>query len=168
MCYTSRSTDEKITWLLPRPIGHMDYGEPGPSAVSSSQSPPFYRERAGSVAAGQANYESSSSSGVGNNSRTRDRDSPPLIPRSSTDSSSQHPSRNYLPNVQLIRRDSTSDTREGTLEELVPTSFDESAIRVLCDMDVRLMIYALVALAQLCAEWRSMHARSYQTEHGIL
>ncbi len=146
----------------------MEYGEPGPSAVSSSQSPTFYRERTGSVAAGQANYESSSSSGVGNNSRTRDRDSPPPIARSSTESSSQQPSRNYLPNVQLIRRDSISDTREGTLEELVPTSFDESAIRVLCEMDVRLMVYAPVALAQLRAEWRSMHARSYQTEHGVL
>ena len=118
----------------------MDYGEPGPSAVLSSQSPTFYRERTGSVPAGQANYESSSSSGVGNNSRTRDRDTPPPIGRSSTESSSQHPSRNFLPNVQLIRRDSISDTREGTLEELVPTSFDESAIRVLCDMDVRLII----------------------------
>ena len=120
----------------------MEYGEPGPSAVSSSQSPTSYRERTGSVAAGQANYESSSSSGVGNNSRGRDRDSPPPIARSSTDSSSQHPSRNYLPNVQLIRRDSTLDTREGTQEELVPTSFDESAIRVLCEMDVRITIFS--------------------------
>ena len=146
----------------------MDYGESGPSAVSSSQSPTFYRERAGSAAAGQPNYESSSSSGVGNNSRARDRDSPPPIARSSTESSSQQPSRNYLPNVQLIRRDSISDTREGTLEELVPTSFDESAIRVLCEMDVRFMVYAPVALAQLRVEWRSMHARSHQTEHGVL
>jgi hypothetical protein len=146
----------------------MEYGEPGPSAVSLSQSPTLYRERAGSVAAGQANYESSSSSGVGYNSRNRDRDSPPLIARSSTESSSQHPSRNYPPNVQLIRRDSISDTREGTLEELVPTSFDESAVRVLCEMDVRSMIYASLALAQFGTEWCSMHARSYQTEHGVL
>ena len=146
----------------------MEYGEPGPSAVSSSQSPTQYRERAGSVAAGQANYESSSSSGVGNNPRSRDRDSPQLIARSSTDSSSQQPSKNYLPDVQLIRRDSTSDTREGTQEELVPTSFDESAIRVLCDMDVRTTACASVPLTQSRTEWRSMHARSYQTEHGVL
>lgn len=146
----------------------MEYGESGPSAVPSSQSPTFYRERTGPAAAGQPNYESSSSSGVGNNSRTRDRDSPPPIARSSTESSSQQLPGNYLPNVQLIRRDSISDTRDGTLEELVPTSFDESAIRVLCEMDVRFMVYAPVALAQLRVEWRSMHARSYQTEHGVL
>lgn len=139
----------------------MEYSEPGPSAVSSSQSPTFYRERTGSVPAGQANYESSSSSGVGNHSRTRDRDSPPLIARSSTESSSQHPSKNYLPTVQRIRRDSISDTREGTQEELIPTSFDESAIRILCDMDVRIVIYLPLALAQFHTEWRSMHARSY-------
>jgi len=145
----------------------MESGEPGPSAVSFSQSPTYYRERAGSIAAGQANYESSSS-GVGNNSRSRDRDSPPLIARSSTESTSQHPSKNYLPNVQLIRRDSISDTREGTQEDLIPTSFDESAILVLCDMDVRITIYSPVALAQFRTEWCPMHARSYQTEHGVL
>jgi hypothetical protein len=145
----------------------MEYGEPGPS-VPLSQSPTLYRERAGSVAAGQANYESSSSSGVGNNPRSRERDSPPPIARSSTESSSQHPSNNYPPSVQLIRRDSLSDTREGTLEELVPTSFDESAIRVLCDMDVCTVIRPPIALAQFRTEWCSMHARSNQTEYGVL
>ena len=136
--------DEKATWLLPRLMSHMEYNESGPSAVSSSQSPTFYRERTGSVPAGQANYESSSSSGVG---RSRDRDSPPPIARSSTESSSQHPSKNYLSTVQRIRRDSISESREGTQEGLVPTSFDESAIRILCDMDVRTMINAPLALA---------------------
>jgi hypothetical protein len=82
--------------------------------------------------------------------------SPTPRTRSSTESSATKAS--------LVRRDSLQYANADGQDDLVPTTFDESALRLLIDMDVRSGPIVLVyfVYANLCQKvWGRLHARSH-------